>query len=73
VDKSLAQCPELHTKAADLCERQDIAVILGSGSLLEVPLSALIERFERVRLVDIFHMPQVSREAKKLQCEATHR
>lgn len=53
------------TKAADLCERQEIAVIIGSGLLLEVPLSSLTERFERVYLVDIFHMPQVRREAKK--------
>jgi hypothetical protein len=52
-------------KAMDLCERQNIAVVLGSGLLLEVPLKALAERFERVYLVDIFHMPQVRREAKR--------
>ncbi len=52
-------------KAADLCERQEIAVVIGSGLLLEVPLSGLTDRFERVYLVDIFHMPQVRREAKK--------
>jgi hypothetical protein len=53
------------TKAADLCERQNLAVVVGSGLLLEVPLKALSERFERVELVDIFHMPQVRREAKR--------
>ncbi len=53
------------TMAADLCERQNIAVVLGSGLLLEVPLKALAERFERVYLVDIFHMPQARREAKR--------
>lgn len=52
-------------KAADLCEQHEIAVILGSGLLLEVPLKALAEKFERVYLVDIFHMPQVRRETKK--------
>lgn len=52
-------------KAADLCERQNIAVVLGSGLLLEVPLKVLAERFERVYLVDIFHMPQVRREVRK--------
>lgn len=52
-------------KASELCERHHIAVVLGSGLLLEVPLKALAERFERVYLVDIFHMPQVRREAKK--------
>ena len=52
-------------KIADLCERQRVAVVLGSGLLLEVPLKGLAEKFERVYLVDIFHMPQVRREAKK--------
>ena len=52
-------------KASDLCEHQRIAVVLGSGLLLEVPLKALAEKFDRVYLVDIFHMPQVRREAKK--------
>jgi hypothetical protein len=58
-------CRNLIVKAADLCERQRVAVVLGSGLLLEVPLKALTEKFERVYLVDIFHMPQVRREAKK--------
>ncbi len=52
-------------KASDLCEHQRIAVVLGSGLLLEVPLKTLAEKFERVYLVDIFHMPQARREAKK--------
>ncbi len=55
----------LIVKAAELCEQQRIAVVLGSGLLLEVPLKALASKFERVYLVDIFHMPQVQREAKK--------
>jgi len=53
------------TKAADLCERQKIVVVVGSGLLLDVPLKALADRFERVFLVDMFHMPQVRREAKR--------
>ena len=39
------------TKAADLCEKQNLVVVVGSGLLLEVPLKALAERFERVFLV----------------------
>lgn len=58
-------CKAFITKAADLCAHQRLAVVLGSGLLLEVPLKALSERFERVYLVDIFHMPQVRREVKK--------
>lgn len=58
-------CKAFITKAADLCEHQRIAVVLGSGLLLEVPLKALSDRFERVILVDIFHMPQAVAEARK--------
>ena len=58
-------CKDFITKAADLCEHQRICVVLGSGLLLEVPLRALSERFDKVVLVDIFHMPQAVREAKK--------
>jgi len=58
-------CKNFIMKAAELCEHQRIAVVLGSGLLLEVPLKGLAEKFEKVYLVDIFHMPQVRREAKK--------
>ncbi|MCA0200817.1 MAG: hypothetical protein LCH56_08245 [Proteobacteria bacterium] len=58
-------CKAIITKAADLCEQQKLAVVLGSGLLLEVPLKALSDRFEKVILVDIFHMPQVIAEARK--------
>jgi len=61
----IRECRNFIVKAADLCERQNLVVVVGSGLLLEVPLKALSERFERVELVDIFHMPQVRTEAKK--------
>lgn len=61
----LRRCRNIITKAADLCEKQGTCVVLGSGLLLEIPLSALASRFEQVYLVDIFHMPQVKAEAKK--------
>ena len=41
------------------------AVIVGSGLLLDVPLEDLADRFERVYLVDIFHMPQVRRAVRR--------
>lgn len=53
------------TKAVDLCEKHEMVMVLGSGLLLEVPLKLLASRFERVLLVDIFHMPQVRKEAKR--------
>ncbi|MGZ5852184.1 MAG: hypothetical protein ACXWJH_06395 [Hyphomicrobium sp.] len=58
-------CRNFIVKASDLCERQNLVVVVGSGLLLEVPLKALSERFENVELVDIFHTPQVRAEARK--------
>lgn len=59
-----SRCKAIILKAADLCEKQEICVILGSGLLLEVPLGELGSRFDVVYLVDMFHMPQVVAEVK---------
>ena len=58
-------CCTFIVEAADKCPRHKIAVVLGSGLLLDVPLRSLAERFERVYLVDMFHMPKVRAQAKK--------
>lgn len=52
-------------EAAERCPHKHIAVVLGSGLLLDVPLRSLAERFDKVYLVDMFHMPQVRAQAKK--------
>lgn len=44
---------------------RDCAVVLGSGLLLEIPLDALAQRFRRVVLVDLFHMPSVQRVVRR--------
>lgn len=41
------------------------AVVLGSGMLLDVPLSELSQRFEQVILVDILHLPWVKLRARR--------
>ncbi|MBT4738928.1 MAG: hypothetical protein HN793_07295 [Rhodospirillaceae bacterium] len=61
----ILSCRTFIVEAADKCPKQGTAVVLGSGLLLEVPLRSLAERFDRVYLVDMFHMPQVRVEAKK--------
>lgn len=58
-------CRSFITEAAERCPHRNVAVVLGSGLLIEVPLRSLAERFERVYLVDMFHMPQVRARAKK--------
>lgn len=55
----------LIVKAADLVPRQRTAVIVGSGLLIEIPMQELCDRFERIYLVDIFHMPAVRERAKR--------
>jgi hypothetical protein len=61
----LAHTRQFILKAVDLVPQPRIAVILGSGLLLDVPIEYLADRFERVYLVDIFHMPQVRRKLQR--------
>ena len=42
-----------------------IAVVLGSGMLLDVPLAELSQGFAQVILVDILHLPWVKRRARR--------
>jgi hypothetical protein len=43
-----------------------LAVVIGTGLLLEIPLEALAGRFDRVLCLDLFHMPAVRRRAGRL-------
>jgi len=43
------------TAQAELCKRRGVAVVLGSGALLDVPVDVLSDLFMAVYLVDIFH------------------
>ncbi|TAL00555.1 MAG: hypothetical protein EPO08_13300 [Rhodospirillaceae bacterium] len=61
----LARTRQYIVKAIDLVPRPRSVVIVGSGLLLDVPLEDLADRFERVYLVDIFHMPQVRRAVRR--------
>ncbi len=51
--ESLHQCSHFRT-----------ALIFGSGLLLDIPLNELAQRFERVILVDIVHLPEVRRAVR---------
>ena len=59
------KCHHMITKAADLVPQAGTAVVIGSGLWIEIPIQALAERFDRVFLVDMFHMPEVVRRAKR--------
>jgi hypothetical protein len=51
--------------AAQCCRERKAAVILGSGLLLDVPLAELCACFEQVILVDIVHLPEARRYARR--------
>jgi len=52
-------------EAAGACRDHGAAVILGSGLLLDVPLAELSDIFQEVVLVDIVHLPQVLKYARR--------
>lgn len=43
----------------------DTALILGSGLLLDIPLAEIAQRFQRVLLVDLVHLPEVHRSVRR--------
>ncbi|CAK0765765.1 Class I SAM-dependent methyltransferase [Azospirillaceae bacterium] len=49
-------CRRLILESAALCRSRRKAIILGSGLLFEIPLSALAEQFETIILVDVIHL-----------------
>ena len=46
-------------------KKKHIAVILGSGWLLDIPLQRLAQMFDVVHLYDIYHPPQIVKKVKK--------
>lgn len=51
----LARSQDFIIRRAEACQSHRRAVILGSGLLLDVPIDALLKRFEEVWLVDLLH------------------
>lgn len=47
------------------CRRHDVAVVLGSGPLYDIPLAPLAETFGRLALIDVFHPPRARRQAAR--------
>lgn len=58
-----------HASALDFADRatgRRLAVVAGTGLLVEIPLEELAARFDRVVCLDIFHMPTIRRRAARL-------
>lgn len=64
----LARCRTLALAAASACPEKErrLALVLGSGLLLEVPLQELSALFERVVLADMAFVPEVRAQAARL-------
>lgn len=60
----LAAARAAAAKGMEAAPGNKLAVVCGSGLLLDVPLAEMAARFERVVLVDLFHMPVARRAAK---------
>lgn len=61
----LARSRAVVNEAVSACSRRRTVVVLGSGLLLDIPLGALSEAFERVLLVDVVHLRWARRIAAR--------
>jgi hypothetical protein len=65
-DSHIDHCRRFIIRALDIYKPEKVTV-LGSGWLLELPLSEIAEKTERVSLVDIIHPPDVIDQTRKLK------
>lgn len=61
-DHHLAKCREYILKSLDRFQPESVTV-LGSGWLLDLPLAEILEKTNKIRLVDIVHPPDVLSQA----------
>jgi hypothetical protein len=61
----LARSRQALLVSASRCERQRVALVLGSGPLLDVPLAELAAQFEEVWLVDLVHPLSTRRQVRR--------
>jgi hypothetical protein len=65
-DKHLEHCRNFILKSIDFYNPEKITV-LGSGWLLELPIAEMIEKVDRICLVDIIHPPDVIRQVGSIK------
>jgi hypothetical protein len=65
-DNHLERCRRFILRTLDYYKPFTVTV-LGSGWLLELPVAEMIERTEKIRLIDIVHPPEVITQAGKLK------
>jgi hypothetical protein len=62
----LERCRNIILKALELHNPEKVTV-LGSGWLLELPLAEMLEKVEKVYLIDIIHPPEVIRQVSNMK------
>jgi hypothetical protein len=62
-DDHLDRSRAVITEAIGRCARRRTALVIGSGLLLDIPLAALAEGFDRVLLADLVHLRAARRAA----------
>lgn len=65
-DEHLIHCRSFVLKAMDLYKPEKVT-ILGSGWLLDLPLAEMIEKTNKISLLDIVHPPEVIKQAGDLE------
>ena len=61
----LTRCQNLIARGAENCPRKGLAVVLGSGLLLDIPLALLAKMFDHVILVDVCHLRSIRQTVQK--------
>ena len=64
-DEHLEKCRRFILKSLEIHKPEKVTV-LGSGWLLEFPLAEILERVDKIYLVDIVHPPEVIRQVSKI-------
>ena len=65
-ENHLEHCRSIIIKALDLFKPEKVTV-LGSGWLLDLPLAELVERTQKICLVDIVHPPDVISQVERFK------
>jgi len=66
-DPHLKNCRELIRSVIPSCTERQKVIVLGSGNVLDIPLTDLARQFEEVTLIDICHLPATRRLTRRFK------
>lgn len=62
----LEKCRKFILQACESTQKRDLAIVVGSGHCLDIPLIELSQRFKKVVLVDVVHPRRLAKAAARL-------